>query len=51
VYRSVLEKIEVYARRLGVQLIKVNPTYTSIIGKLKYAPIYNIDKDEAWAWV
>jgi IS605 OrfB family transposase len=51
VYRSVLEKIEVYARRMGVQLIKVNPAYTSIIGKLKYAPIYNIDKDVAGAYV
>jgi IS605 OrfB family transposase len=50
-YRSVLEKIEVYARRLGVQLIKVNPAYTSVIGKLKYAPIYNIDKDVAGAYV
>ncbi|MFZ8786761.1 IS200/IS605 family accessory protein TnpB-related protein [Thermocrinis sp.] len=50
-YRSVLEKIEVYARRMGVQLIKVNPAYTSIIGKLKYAPIYNIDKDVAGAYV
>jgi IS605 OrfB family transposase len=51
VYKSILEKIEVYARRLGVQLIKVNPAYTSIIGKLKYAPIYNIDKDVAGAYV
>jgi IS605 OrfB family transposase len=50
-YKSILEKIEVYARRLGVQLIKVNPAYTSIIGKLKYAPIYNIDKDIAGAYV
>jgi IS605 OrfB family transposase len=51
VYKSILEKIEVYARRMGVQLIKVNPAYTSIIGKLKYAPIYNIDKDIAGAYV
>uniref|UniRef100_A0A7C5SZ39 DUF2192 domain-containing protein n=1 Tax=Thermocrinis ruber TaxID=75906 RepID=A0A7C5SZ39_9AQUI len=50
-YKSILEKIEVYARRLGVQLIKVNPAYTSVIGKLKYAPIYNIDKDVAGAYV
>jgi len=50
-YKSILEKIEVYARRLGVQVIKVNPAYTSIIGKLKYAPIYNIDKDVAGAYV
>jgi IS605 OrfB family transposase len=51
VYKSILEKIEVYAKRMGVQLIKVNPAYTSIIGKLKYAPIYNIDKDIAGAYV
>jgi IS605 OrfB family transposase len=50
-YKSILEKIEVYARRMGIQLIKVNPAYTSIIGKLKYAPIYNIDKDVAGAYV
>jgi IS605 OrfB family transposase len=50
-YRSVLEKIEVYARRMGVQLIKVNPAYTSIIGKLKYSPMLGIDKDIAGAYV
>jgi IS605 OrfB family transposase len=50
-YRSVLEKIEVYARRLGIQLIKVNPAYTSIIGKLKYSPMLGIDKDVAGAYV
>jgi IS605 OrfB family transposase len=50
-YRSVLEKIEVYAKRMGVQLIKVNPAYTSIIGKLKYSPMLGIDKDVASAYV
>jgi len=50
-YKSILEKIEVYARRMGVQLIKVNPAYTSIIGKLKYAPQLSIDKDIAGAYV
>jgi Hypothetical protein len=50
-YRSVLEKIEVYAKRHGVQLIKVNPAYTSIIGKLKYSPMLGIDKDVAGAYV
>ncbi|MCC6063467.1 MAG: IS200/IS605 family accessory protein TnpB-related protein [Thermocrinis sp.] len=50
-YRSVLEKIEVYAKRMGVQLIKVNPAYTSIIGKLKYSPMLGIDKDVAGAYV
>ncbi len=32
-------------------MLKVNPAYTSIIGKLKYAPIYRIDKDLAGAYV
>jgi len=50
-YSSVLEKIEVYASPLGVQLIKVNPAYTSIIGKLKYSPMLGIDKDVASAYV
>jgi IS605 OrfB family transposase len=50
-YRSILEKIEVYAMRVGVQVIKVNPAYTSIIGKLKYSPMLGIDKDVASAYV
>jgi IS605 OrfB family transposase len=51
IYKGLLEKIEVVCKRNGVQLIKVNPAYTSIIGKLKYAPIYRIDKDVAGAYV
>jgi len=51
VYKSILDKIEVYARRLGVQLIKVHPAYTSVIGKLKYSPMLSIDKDVAGAYV
>jgi uncharacterized small protein (DUF1192 family) len=39
------------ARRKGIQVIKVNPAYMSIIGKLKYTPLYNIDKDMAGAYV
>ena len=50
-YKALLQKIEIVARRNGVQIIKVNPAYTSIIGKLKYAPLYNIDKDTAGAYV
>jgi len=44
VYKALLQKIELVAKRNGIQVIKVNPAYTSIIGKLKYAPLYNIDK-------
>jgi len=51
IYKALLQKIEIVAKRNGIQIIKVNPAYTSIIGKLKYAPLYNIDKDTAGAYV
>jgi IS605 OrfB family transposase len=51
IYKGLLEKIEVVGKRNGVQVIKVNPAYTSVIGKIKYAPIYRIDKDVAGAYV
>jgi IS605 OrfB family transposase len=51
VYKGLLQKIEIVARRNGIQVVKVNPAYASIIGKLKYAPLYNIDKDTAGAYV
>jgi IS605 OrfB family transposase len=51
IYKGLLEKIEVVCKRNGVQLIKVNPAYTSIIGKLKYSPMLGIDKDIAGAYV
>jgi IS605 OrfB family transposase len=51
IYKGLLQKIEIVSKRNGVQVIKVNPAYTSVIGKLKYAPIYNIDKDIASAYV
>jgi IS605 OrfB family transposase len=50
-YKRLLDKIEVLARRNGIELVKVNPAYTSVIGKLKYSPQYNIDKDVAGAYV
>jgi IS605 OrfB family transposase len=50
-YKSILEKIEILAKRNGIEVIKVYPSFTSIIGKLKYAPQYNIDKDIAGAFV
>jgi IS605 OrfB family transposase len=51
IYKGLLEKIEIVGKREGVQVIKVSPAYTSVIGKLKYAPIYRIDKDIASAYV
>ena len=51
IYKGLLEKIEVVCKRNGVQLIKVNPAYTSVIGKLKYSPMLGINKDVAGAYV
>jgi IS605 OrfB family transposase len=51
IYKGLLEKIEIVGKREGVQVIKVSPAYTSVIGKLKYAPIYRTDKDVASAYV
>jgi IS605 OrfB family transposase len=50
-YKRMLKKIEALARRNGIEVRKVNPAYTSVIGKLKYAPQFNIDKDVAGAYV
>jgi len=51
IYKRLLNKIEITARRNGIEIRKVNPAYTSVIGKLKYAPQFNIDKDIAAALV
>jgi IS605 OrfB family transposase len=50
-YRSLREKIKVLAQREGIEVIGVNPAYTSVIGALKYAPQYLLDKDRAAAFV
>ncbi|EGD51519.1 transposase [Thermoanaerobacter ethanolicus JW 200] len=50
-YKSLLSKIKALAKREGIEVIEVNPSYTSIIGMLKYAPQYMITKDIAAAYV
>lgn len=50
-YRSLLEKIKLLARRNGIELVEVNPAYTSLIGMLKYAPQFMVSKDVAAAYV
>ncbi len=50
-FRSLLSKTERIARLNGIEVIKVNPAFTSVIGSLKYAPQLNIDKDIAGAYV
>ena len=51
IYKGILEKVEVLAAREGVEVVRVSPAYTSVIGTLKYAPQYLIDKDTAAAYV
>ena len=50
-YRSLLEKVKILAQRKGIQVIEVNPAYTSVIGLLKYTPQYMISKDVAASYV
>ncbi len=51
IYRGILKKIKALAKREGIEIIEVNPAYTSVIGMLKYAPQYSLDKDIAGAFV
>jgi len=50
-YKSLLSKIKTLAKREEIEVIEINPSYTSIIGMLKYAPQYMITKDIAAAYV
>jgi IS605 OrfB family transposase len=49
--KKFLQKLKRVAMLKGVEVIEVNPAYTSIMGMLKYAPQLNIDKDIAGAYV
>ncbi|MGJ8455703.1 IS200/IS605 family accessory protein TnpB-related protein [Pseudothermotoga sp. U03pept] len=49
--RLLLEKVKLLAKREGVEVIEVDPAYTSVIGMLKYAPQYMVSKDVAAAYV
>ncbi len=51
VYRKVLVAVEREAKREGVEVRKVHPAYTSVIGRLKYQPQYGISVHESAALV
>ena len=51
IYKGILEKVEILAKREGIEVKKISPAYTSVIGALKYCPQYLIDKDVAGAYV
>jgi IS605 OrfB family transposase len=50
-YRRILKKIESLAIKEGIEIVKVNPAFTSVIGMMKYCPQCFIDKDVAGAYV
>jgi len=50
-YKKLKERIICLARRYGIAIRQVSPSYTSVIGMLKYAPQKNLTKDIASAWV
>jgi IS605 OrfB family transposase len=49
--KKFLQKLKRIAMLKGVEVVEVNPAYTSVIGMLKYAPQLSIDKDVAGAYV
>ncbi len=49
--KKFLQKLKRVAMLKGVEIVEVNPAYTSVIGMLKYAPQLSIDKDIAGAYV
>jgi IS605 OrfB family transposase len=49
--KKFLQKLKRVAMLKGVEVIEVNPAYTSVIAMLKYAPQLSIDKDVAGAYV
>jgi IS605 OrfB family transposase len=49
--KKFLQKLKRVAMLKGVEVVEINPAYTSVIGMLKYAPQLSIDKDIAGAYV
>ncbi len=49
--KKFLQKLKRVAMLKGVEVVEINPAYTSAIGMLKYAPQLSIDKDIAGAYV
>lgn len=44
IYRKILESIKSKAYKLGVEVLEVNPAFTSILGKLKYQRMYSLNR-------
>lgn len=51
VHRKILDAVESRAARSGVEVIHVNPAFTSDLGELKYAQMYSMNRHAAAALV
>jgi len=50
-HRQMLDAIRSRATRMGVEVVEVNPAFTSILGKLKYQDMYSLNVHTAAALV
>ena len=51
VHRKILDAVASRAERSGVEVIRVNPAFTSDLGELKYAKMYSMNRHAAAALV
>lgn len=50
-FKKIVDSIESRARKCGVEVVKVNPAFTSILGNLKYAEPFSLNRHDAAALV
>lgn len=50
-YAKFLELIDSRTQRFGIELIQLNPAYSSFIGMVKFMPMYGLSSDTAAAFV
>ena len=51
IWSKFLERVDRFAAREGVPVIKVKPAFSSVIGILKYEPMYGLSNHEAAGYV
>jgi IS605 OrfB family transposase len=51
IWRKILDAVESRAARSGVEVISVHPAFTSVLGELKYAQMYSMNRHAAAALV
>jgi IS605 OrfB family transposase len=51
IYRKIIEAIKSRAEKFGIEVLEVNPAFTSILGILKYQKMYSLNRHTAAALV